>query len=238
MLRTDTVLVNLLHKGHDELALFHDGVLLSVAVHHIHGVQTVLSARAEVEHRADIIAHRFDQRRELTLRIADQNIVFGVQHEEGNKLLGGKGFAGAGNAQKERGLIEKICLVAHDKVVAYGVLPKVDASRILNLLHLERDKHRKALGGQGAEGIDPACAYGKDGVQTVELLILQHSKLAHVLSRNGKHRFGVAVELLFAFCGEHHRNDTEHHALIACGEIVQKLLCLLALKLHIIGNDG
>ena len=38
VLRPHAALVDLLDEGHNKLALFHDGVLLTVALYHIHGV--------------------------------------------------------------------------------------------------------------------------------------------------------------------------------------------------------
>ena len=119
-----------------------------------------------------------------------------------------------------------------------GVLPEVNAALVLHLLHLKRHEHRKALGGEGAKRIDSPCADGKNGVQPVELLKFQNGKLAHMLSCHGKHRFSVAVELLFVVGGNDHRNNGKHHPLISCGQVVQKLLALFALELHIIGDDG
>ena len=119
-----------------------------------------------------------------------------------------------------------------------GVLSEVNAALVLHLLYLKGHEHRKAFGGEGAKRIDPPCADGKNSVQPVELLEFQHSKLAHMLSCYGKHRFGVAVELFFVVGGNDHRNDRQHHPLIPRGQVVQKFLALLALELHIIGDDG
>ena len=119
-----------------------------------------------------------------------------------------------------------------------GVLSEVNAALVLYLLYLKGHEHRKAFGGKGAKRIDPPCADGENGVQPVELLEFQHGKLAHMLSGHGKHRFGVAVELLFVVGGNDHRNDRQHHPLISRGQVIQKLLALLALELHIIGHDS
>ena len=119
-----------------------------------------------------------------------------------------------------------------------GVLSEVNAALVLHLLHLKGHEHRKAFGGESAESIDLPCADGKNSVQPVELLEFQNGKLAHMLSCHGKHRFGIAVELLFVVGGNDHRNDCQHHPLIPCGQVVQKLLAFLALELHIIGHDS
>ncbi|MNI69410.1 hypothetical protein D3C73_1251530 [compost metagenome] len=36
----------------------------------------------------------------------------------------------------------------------------------------------------------------------------------------------------------HHRQQAEHHSLVACSQIIQKLLALLALLLHIVWHDS
>ncbi len=187
---------------------------------------------------ADVLAHRLHQRRKLPLRVADQNIIVGVEHEEGDQLLGVEGLTGAGNAQQKGRLIEQVFLVAHDKVVADGVLPEIDTALVHNLLHLKGNEHRKALGGQRPKGVDTPGADGQYRVEAIELLILQHRKLAHMFPGNGQHRLRVGVKLFQCFGGQHHRNNAQHHALVAGSEIVQKLLCLLALQLHIIGDHG
>ena len=182
MLRADAVLVDLLHQRHDELRLLHNRVVLAVALHHIHGVQTVFSACGHADDCADVAAHCLHQRGKLTLRVTDENIIIGIQHEERNQFLGRKRLAGTGNTQQESRLIEKIGLVAHDKVVADCVLTKVNTTLVLNLLHLKGHEHRKALRSQGTERIDFPRADGQHRVQTIKLLEFQHRHLAHLLA--------------------------------------------------------
>ena len=178
------------------------------------------------------------QRTKFVFGIADQHIIGGIENEKSDQLLGAERFARTGHTQQERRLVQKIGLVAHNEVVGDGVLSEINAALVLYLLHLKGHKHRKALSGEGTERIDPPCADGKNGVQPVELLEFQNGKLAHMLSCHGKHRFGIAVELLFVVGGNDHRNDRQHHPLIPRGQVVQKFLALLALELHIIGHDG
>ena len=101
VLRADTVLVDLLHQRHDKLRLLHNRIVLAVTLHHIHGVQTVFAACGYTDDCADVAAHRLHQRGKLTLRVTDKNIIFGIQHEEGNQFLCGEGLAGTGNTQQE-----------------------------------------------------------------------------------------------------------------------------------------
>ena len=96
MLGADTLLVDLLDQGHDELGFDNNGVVLPVAVYHVHGVEPVPPTSGNVDHGTHI-AHGFYQRGILAFGITYQNVVLGVQHQEGHKLLGGEGFAGAGD---------------------------------------------------------------------------------------------------------------------------------------------
>ena len=182
VLWADAVLVDLLHQRHDKLRFLHNRVVLAVALHHIHGVQTVFAACGHADDCADVAAHRLDQRGKLALRVTDENIIIGIQNEESDQFLCGKGLAGTRNTKQESRLIEKIGFVAHDKVVRNGVFTEVDAALVLNLLHLKGHKHRKALRSQGTERIDLPGTDGQHRVQAVKLLEFQHRHLAHFLA--------------------------------------------------------
>ena len=119
-----------------------------------------------------------------------------------------------------------------------GVLAEVDAALVHDLLHLEGDEHSKALRRQRPEGVNAPRSDGQHRIKPVILLVLQHGKLTHVLAGNSQHGLGVALELLLRFCGENHGEDAKHHALVAGGEIVQKLLGLPALEFHVVGDHG
>ena len=104
VLRPHAGLVDLLDEGHDELGFFHDGVLLAVALYHIHGIQTIFATRSHVDHRSIFSAQRLTQRSKFVLRIANQNIIVGivrVQHQKGNQLFGAEGFTGPRYTQQE-----------------------------------------------------------------------------------------------------------------------------------------
>ena len=70
VLRADALLVDLLDEGHDELGLYDNGVVFTVPVHHIHGVQSVSAAGRHTDHRAEI-AHSFNKRRVFSLGVTD-----------------------------------------------------------------------------------------------------------------------------------------------------------------------
>ena len=90
-------------------------------------------------------------------------------------------------------------VIIHE-VVGDGVLSKVNAALVLDLLYLKGDEHRQTFGSEGAERIDFPRPDGQGRVQPVKLLEFQHRKLAHMLPRHGEHRFGVAVKLLLGVC--------------------------------------
>ena len=79
LLRPHAVFINLLHQRHNKLRFLHDGVVLAISVHHIHGVQTVFSARRHTDNGGNIAAQRLHKRGKFALRIANQYIVVGVQ---------------------------------------------------------------------------------------------------------------------------------------------------------------
>ena len=165
--------VDALHQGHDKLRLHHDGVVLAVAVHHIHGVQAVFPASGHPDHGAQV-AHRFNEGRVLPLRVCYENIIVRVENEERDFLFHAERFARARDTQPKGRLIEQVRLIAHDKVVGNSVLPEVNAAPVHDLLHLKGHEHGKAFGGQGAESVDLPGADGQDGVQAVKLLVFQH----------------------------------------------------------------
>ena len=122
--------------------------------------------------------------------------------------------------------------------MGYGVFPEIDAAAIHDLLHLKGHKHSKAFGGKRSESVDPSHADGQRGVQPVKLLKFQRCHLTHMLARGGKDSVRIRVKLLLAVRSDNHCNDRKHHALVAGGQVVQKLLAFLALKLHVIRHDS
>ena len=95
-----------------------------------------------------------------------------------------------------------------------GVFTKIDTARFLNLLHLEGHEHRKALCGQGTEGINLPHTKRHNRIQPVHLLEFQHAELTKMLSRRGKQRFRVVIKLFFGIRRMHKGNHGEHHSLI------------------------
>ena len=156
-MRPDAVRVYLLQQGHNELGLECHGASLAVAHFHIHSVDPIGTTHGIANDRA---AQCFHQRAVLTLRVKDDNVIIGGQGDSNNQELGKEGLARAGNAQQHHGLVHQIVHVAEDQIVGNGILPEVNAPRLLNLLHLEGHEHRKALCSEGSKGIDFSCADG------------------------------------------------------------------------------
>ena len=228
-------LVDLLDEGHDELALGSDGVLIAITVHHVHGVDAVGTVGGALDHGS---LESPGQRGVLTLGVTDENIRVRGQDERHNEELGKEGLAGAGNAKENHGLVQEGLHVAEDHVLGNGVLAQIDAALLLDLLHLKRHEHRQRLGGEGAVSADLLLTDGKHGVETVHLLILQNSQLTHPLPGNGLQSFGVAVQLFLGVGSDDHSHEGKHHALVPGGEVIEKLLDLLALKFDIMGQLG
>ena len=59
-----------------------------------------------------------------------------------------------------------------------------------------------------------------------------------MLSADREQRFGVSVQLLLGISHMNERDRDEHHALVAGGQVIQKLLGLLPLLLQVIGDNS
>ena len=84
-----------------------------------------------------------------------------------------------------------------------------------NILHSKRDKHGKAFGRKGTEGINLPNAKRHNRIQPVHLLEFQYAELTKVLSRRGKQRFRIVIKLFFGIRRMHKGNHGEHHSLIS-----------------------
>ena len=235
LLGTNALAVDLLHQGHDELRFDNDRIVLTVAVNHIHGIQSVTTACGNPDNGRDLL-HGFEHGGIFTFGVADQNVIIGIQQQEENQFLCGEGLTGTGNTQNEGGLVHQIFSIAHDEVMGDRVLAKVDTALVHDLLHLEGNEYGKRFGGQSAERIDLADTERQHGLETVHLLILQGCHLAHVLTGDGKNGIGIAVKLFLGISGVYHGHNGEHHALVTGGKVIQELLGFLALQFHVIRN--
>ena len=230
------VFVDLLDQRHDKLRLFHNGVIVAVALHHFHSVHTVFAACGNTHHGT---TQGTDKGRIFALRVTDQNILIRAgQRQKDDKELRKERFACARNAQQEHRLIQEVGKVTKDQIVGNGIFSKVDAAHFLYLLHLKGHEHRKAFRGKGTQGIDLSYADRQHRVECVKLLILHRGKLAQVLSCCRQQDLCVGVKLFLGIRNMNHSNDSEHHTLVTAGKVIEKFLGFSALQFHIVGNHS
>ena len=226
----------LLKQAQDKLALGHDRIaLIAIGAVHIQRIDVGVRRSRDAD---DLAAEGFHQMSELGFHVKNQDIILRGQGDLRDLLFGAHRFAGAGYAQAEAVAVEQLPTVHHDTVLTDGVLTVVHPLMLHNLLGVERNEYRRALGGQGAQCFDAPQSVGQHGVQTVPLLPAQRGKLAQVLTGNGEQRFGIIIQLLFGTCHMDEGDQPKHHPLVAGGQIIQHLLGFLALKFHVIRYNG
>ena len=93
----------------------------------------------------DLAAQAFDQRSVLGFGVNDDNVVVCGQRDLRDLAFGGKGFAGAGDAEDEAVAVKQFFPVCKDEILGNGVLPVVNAVPVANLLRLERHKHSEGF---------------------------------------------------------------------------------------------
>ena len=237
MLRADAAFVDLLHQGHNKLRFLHNGIVFAVALYHIHGIQTISAAGLHVDNSCNIACQCLHQRNHLAFRIADQNIILGIQNQESDQFLGRKGLAGTRDTQNKRGLVQEPFSITEDQVMRNGIFSEIDTTFVLDLLHLKGHKYRLRLRGKRAKGIDLSGSNRQDRIQSIHLLIFEHCHLAHLLTGQREDLVSIHVELFFGIGSQHHGQNAQHHALVTGRQIIQKLLAFPSLQLHIVGND-
>ena len=184
MLGTNTVLVDLLDQGHDELGLDHNGVTLAVTVNHVHGVQLVLATGFQRNNRG-IGTQGRNQCAVLVFRVTDQDFILGGKQNISNLLFGEEGLACTRNTQQHGGLVQQVLLIAENKVIGDCVLTIVHTALVLDLLHLKGHEHSQGFGSESAERIDLPDTDRQNGFQSVHLLIIQGGNLTHAVLCDG-----------------------------------------------------
>ena len=136
----------------------------------------------DIDHLA---AQALNQRAIFAFGIYDDDVVLCREGHPGDLLLGGEGFAGAGDAQDKAVSVQQLLPVCHNQVFADDVLPVVDAALVPDLLGLEGHEDGQGLGGQGPQSVDPPKAQRQGRHQPVGLLPMQRGQLAQVLPGGG-----------------------------------------------------
>ena len=186
----------------------------------------------------DLALHGFHKGRIFPFWVYDDHIGIGVcQYDVRHFFLCRKGFSCTRHTEDKRISIQEVSAVGDNHIFADDILTVIYAVFMVDFLHTERDKYRKALRCQGTQGVNPPYAERQSRVQTVHLLVFQHRKLAQMLSGCREQGFGIAVKLLFGVGGMHHREDRKHHPLVTGRQIIKELFAFLSLLFHIIGDD-
>ena len=190
----------------------------------------------------DLAAQPLDEWAVFRLGVNDDNVIrqplpvsaIVRQRHPHHLLFCHKGLSGAGHAQHKSIAVEQLLPVGNDEVLADDVLAVVDATPVPHLLGLKGHEDSQGLGGQGAQGVDSPQAQGQDSCQAVRLLPAQGGELAQVLAGDGLEGVGIAVQLLLGVRQMHQSHHSEHHPLVAGGQVVQHLPRFLPLLLQIV----
>ena len=169
----------------------------------------------------DLALHRFHKGRILSLWVYDNHIGVRVcENDVRHFLFRCKGLSCTRHSEDKGIAVQQVAAVGDNHIFADYILPVIHAVFVVDFLHTERDKHRKALRGKGTQGVNPADAKGQSRVQSVHLLIFQHRKLTEVLSCRSKQGFGVIVKLFLSFRRMHHCQHRKHHSLVTGGQVI------------------
>ena len=94
----------------------------------------------------DLALHGFHKRGIFSLRVYNNNISVGVgQNDVRHFLLCRKGFTRTRHAEDKRIAVQQVAAVSDNHIFGDYILPVIHAVLMVNFLHTEWDKHRKAL---------------------------------------------------------------------------------------------
>ena len=169
---------------------------------------------------ADNLTAKLLQHGVLALGIADKNVVVGIKRKLFHFVFRTKGLAGTRHAKAQRGTVHQFRFIDDNHIAADGVFAIVNSAVMEHFLHTERNKHSCALRGKRAERVYLPYAIGQHGFESLKLLIFERGKLTEPSAADGKQGFGIAIQFLFAVCGDDHGQDAGHHALISVGKVI------------------
>ena len=155
--------------AHDELAEGQHKVtfqrqrvfFLGIVEVDVQGVHIVGAGRGQPDHLTTQPLH---QGRILVLWVADDDIVLGHQHDEGDLPLAAHGFTAAGGAEHKTVGTAGLLAVQKDHVIGEGVEAVVHGvAAHEHLLGDEGDEHRQCRCGQAPFDLDAVEAQGQRG---------------------------------------------------------------------------
>ena len=166
----------------------------------------------------DLPLQTIHQRRILSLRIIDNNIIVRHQKRIGNLTLCRETFARTGSAQNQAIRVFQLFAVHHDKVVGQGIQPVVQAlfAGLVKFLRGERNEDGRAAGSQSPLDLDLAICQRQAAHQPLLLLKIQPTQVAVVLLCNTGCLKNVVFQLLLRASGvQHQKSDKEHPLVLA-----------------------
>ena len=223
-------------KGHNKLG-FQDNRICSVAIVlvHIHCIDMVIRCCGDIDNLATKCIYKMGI---LPLRVDDDYI--GVRRKDNifNLPLSRKGLTTTGYTEDKGITVKKLFSVGNYHIFTDNILTVVNTVLVVNILNSERNKHCKALGCKGSEGINFPCTVWHNGIESVHLLKFKNRKLTKMLSRCCEQRFCIIIKLFFTIRRMHHRKHSKHHSLVTSSKVVKEFLHFLFLLFHIIGNGS
>ena len=218
---------NELAEGQHEVAFQRQRVFfLGVVEVDVQGVHIVGAGRGQPDH---LTAQSLHQGRILVLRVADDDIILGHQHDKGDLPLAAHGFAAAGGAEHKTVGTAGLLAVQQDHVIGKGVEPVVHGvAAHEHLLGDEGDEHRQGRSGQAPFYLDAVEPQGKAAHKPVLLLEVQPGQKA-VIGLGDAGRLGYGdLQLLTGLRRVQHQEGHVEHSLVAGLQVGEQVLCRAA----------
>ena len=220
--------------AHDELAEGQHEVgfqrqrvfFLGIVEVDVQGVHIVGAGWGQPDH---LTAQSLHQGRILVLRVADDDIILGHQHDKGDLPFAAHGFAAAGGAEHKTIGTTRLLAVQQDHVVGKGVEAVVHGvAAHEHLLGDKGNEHRQSRCGQAPFDLDAIEPQGKAAHKPVFLLEVQPGQKA-VVGLGDAGRLGNGnLQLLPGLRRVQHQEGHVEHSLVAGLEVGEQVLCRAA----------
>ena len=229
--------------AHDELAEGQDKVgfqrqrvlLVRVVEIDVQGVHIVGAGRRQPDHLTSQPLH---QRRIFILRVADDDIIFGGQDDEGDLPLAAHGFAAARRTKHQTVGTPRLLAVQQDHVVGEGVQAVIHGlAAHEQFLGDKGDEHRQGRCGQAPFDLDTVEAQRKAAHQPILLLEVQPGEKAVVgLGNAGRLRYSD-FQLLLGCRHVHDQEGQIEHSLVSALQVLEDGFCRAAVGGKVAGED-
>ena len=225
-----------LTEGQDKITFQRQRVLLVRVVEvDVQRVYIVGAGRGQPDHLPAQPAH---QGRILVLRVADDDIIFGGQDDEGDLPLTAHGLAAARCAEHQPVGAPGLFSVQKDHVVGEGVQAVVHGVPAHEqLLGDEGNEHRQRRSGETSLNLDAVEAQGEAAHQPVLLLEVQPGQEAVVGLRHTGCLGHGDLQLLLCLRHVHDQEGQVEHPLIPALQVLEDGLCRAAVGGKVAGED-